>query len=74
MFEMMVGVVKTIFVTDTPASYGANYGCPSYPTVNCSSTNMTMNYMVYPDDAYMFMFTNGQRNRMRTIFTSRKLE
>ena len=58
------------FVTDTPSSDGANYGCPSYPTVNCSSTDMTMNYMDYTDDGCMYMFTDGQRNRMRAIFAS----
>ncbi len=56
------------FVEDTPASDGPNYGCPSYPTVNCKSADMTMNYMDYTDDACMYMFTDGQRNRMRAIF------
>lgn len=58
------------FVLDTPSSDGANYGCPSYPTINCSTTDMTMNYMDYTDDACMYMFTDGQRNRMRAIFAS----
>ena len=58
------------FVEDTPASDGPNYGCPSYPTVNCKSPDMTMNYMDYVDDACMYMFTDGQRNRMRAIFQS----
>ena len=58
------------FVADTPSSDGANYGCPSYPTVHCSSADMTMNYMDYTDDACMYMFTDGQRNRMRAIFAS----
>ena len=58
------------FVTDTPSSDGANYGCPSFPTVNCKTTDMTMNYMDYTDDSCMYMFTDGQRNRMRSIFTS----
>ncbi len=57
-------------VTDTPSSDGANYGCPSYPTVNCKTTDMTMNYMDYTDDSCMYMFTDGQRNRMRAIFAS----
>jgi hypothetical protein len=58
------------FVTDTPSSDGPNYGCPSFPTVNCKTTDMTMNYMDYTDDACMYMFTDGQRNRMRAIFAS----
>ena len=58
------------FVADTPSSDGANYGCPSYPTVNCKSTDMTMNYMDYTDDACMYMFSLGQKDRMRAIFAS----
>lgn len=58
------------FVADTPSSDGPNYGCPSFPTVNCKTTDMTMNYMDYTDDACMYMFTDGQRNRMRAIFNS----
>jgi hypothetical protein len=56
------------FVADTPASDGPNYGCPSYPTVNCRSNDMTMNYMDYTNDACMYMFSEGQKARMRAIF------
>ncbi|MDH7444402.1 zinc metalloprotease [Aquimarina sp. 2201CG14-23] len=55
------------FVSDTPASDRANYGCPSYPTSHCRSTDMTMNYMDYVDDACMYMFSNGQKLRMRAV-------
>jgi hypothetical protein len=58
------------YVSDTPTSDGPNYGCPTYPTVNCRSTDMTMNYMDYTNDACMNMFSNGQKSRMRTIFAS----
>lgn len=58
------------FVADTPSSDGANYGCPSYPTRNCRTNDMTMNYMDYTDDACMNMFTDGQNDRMRTIFAA----
>ncbi len=58
------------FVADTPSSDGPNYGCPSYPTVNCKSNDMTMNYMDYTDDACMNMFTEGQKERMRAIFAN----
>jgi hypothetical protein len=58
------------FVADTPSSDGPNYGCPSYPTVNCRSNDMTMNYMDYTDDACMNMFTEGQKDRMRAIFAT----
>ena len=58
------------FVADTPTSDAPNYGCPSYPTVNCRSTDMTMNYMDYVYDECMYMFSEGQKSRMRTIFAS----
>ncbi|CAL2102591.1 Probable M43 family metalloprotease precursor [Tenacibaculum sp. 190130A14a] len=56
------------FVADTPSSDAPNYGCPSYPTVNCRSNDMTMNYMDYTNDACMSMFSEGQKSRMRAIF------
>ena len=56
------------FVSDTPSSDGPNYGCPSYPTKNCRSNDMTMNYMDYTDDACMYMFSEGQKSRMRALF------
>lgn len=56
------------FVEDTPPSDRSNYGCPSFPLVHCNTADMTMNYMDYTNDACMYMFTDGQRNRMRPIF------
>jgi hypothetical protein len=58
------------FVADTPTSDSPNYGCPSYPTVKCKSTDMTMNYMDYVYDNCMYMFTNGQNDRMRALFAA----
>ncbi|TYP76948.1 zinc metalloprotease [Aquimarina intermedia] len=58
------------FVNDTPASDRSNYGCPSYPTTHCKSNDMTMNYMDYTNDACMYMFTNGQKLRMRAVLES----
>ena len=58
------------FVTDTPAAGAANYGCPSFPSSSCKTTDMTMNYMDYTDDACMYMFTDGQRNRMRAVLAN----
>jgi len=56
------------FVSDTPKSDRANYSCPTYPTVHCRSNDMTMNYMDYVYDDCMYMFTNGQNDRMRALF------
>ncbi|WP_321282244.1 zinc metalloprotease [Marinifilum fragile] len=56
------------FVTDTPSSDQPNYQCPPYPTVHCRTNDMTMNYMDYVYDNCMYMFTNGQNDRMRALF------
>jgi hypothetical protein len=58
------------FVEDTPKSDRPNYTCPTYPTKHCKSPDMTMNYMDYTYDDCMYMFTDGQRNRMRALFIS----
>ena len=60
-------------VPDTPTHNTANYGIPALPHYStCSGTpiEMTMNYMDYTDDAGMYMFSNGQKNRMLSIFAS----
>ena len=60
-------------VDDTPQATIYNFGCPSFPKYNtCRSKEieMTMNYMDYTDDACMFMFTNGQTDRMKAVFLS----
>ncbi len=60
-------------VSDTPTHNSANYGVPVFPHYStCSGTpvEMTMNYMDYTDDRGMFMFSNGQKSRMATIFIS----
>ena len=54
-------------VPDTPNQGGPNGGCPSFPSVTCGNGpngDMFMNYMDYTDDACMFMFTQGQRERV----------
>lgn len=58
------------FVIDTPSSDRSNGGCPTFPLKHCKTADMTMNYMDYTYDSCMYMFTDGQRNRMRAIFTS----
>lgn len=64
----------TDHVDDTPNQGERNYGCPSFPKVDCctssSSGVMFMNYMDYTDDACMNLFTNGQKERMRNLFES----
>lgn len=55
------------FVTDTPTSDAANYGCAT-GHVSCSSTDMVQNYMDYSDDACMNLYTEGQKVRMRALF------
>lgn len=58
------------FVADTPVAGSSNSACPTYPSVSCKTPDMTMNYMDYTYDACMYMFTDGQRNRMRALFTN----
>ncbi len=61
----------TDLVDDTPQHNTANFGCPAYPHVSTcagSPVEMTMNYMDYTDDPCMFMFSNGQKSRMLTLF------
>lgn len=63
----------TDYVADTPSHNTANYGCPSYPHYStCTGTpvEMTMNYMDYTDDACMYMFSAGQKDRMLAIFSA----
>ncbi len=59
------------FVADTPVHQTSNSGCPTFPkTNNCSGgpwTEMTMNYMDYTFDVCMYMFTEGQKTRMRAV-------
>lgn len=55
------------FVSDTPTSDAANYGCAT-GHVSCSSTDMVQNYMDYSDDACMNLYTAGQKTRMRALF------
>jgi hypothetical protein len=55
------------FVSDTPTSDAANYGCAT-GHVSCNSTDMVQNYMDYSDDACMNLYTNGQKTRMQALF------
>lgn len=54
-------------VADTPNQANSNTGTPSFPHITCDNGpngDMFMNYMDYTDDRAMFMFTQGQRDRI----------
>lgn len=61
-------------VYDTPTQNIAHIGtCPTFPSVSCNNEpngDMFMNYMDQTADACMFMFTQGQKTRMRSFFSS----
>jgi len=57
------------FVSDTPTQQTSNGGCPAFPKPTCGNTSdMWMNYMDYTDDRCMYMFSVGQKDRMRATF------
>lgn len=59
-------------IADTPPQEGSNSGCPSFPHLSSCSANpngdMFMNYMDFTNDACMNIFTNGQKEEMRSLF------
>lgn len=55
-------------VADTPPSDAANYGCP-LTTVSCGDQDMVQNYMDYSDDDCSNLFTLGQKDRARALFS-----
>jgi hypothetical protein len=60
-------------VGDTPVHPSSNGGCPSATlTTSCNPNRgdlmMWMNYMDYTYDRCMYMFTEGQKDRMWTVF------
>jgi hypothetical protein len=60
-------------VGDTPLHNTANTGCPSTDhRSTCTGTplEMWMNYMDYTYDACMYMFSNGQKDRMLAVFAA----
>lgn len=58
---------KDDYVDDTPKQNGAWTGC-SYPNKTCNTVDMSMNYMQYNDGHCIYMFTKGQKARMRANF------
>lgn len=59
-------------VCDTPAADTPYYTCdaPGSVTTNCGTTQLTMNYMDYVEDACMYMFTAGQATRMNAWYNT----
>lgn len=58
------------FVDDTPSTSTRYLGHPAYPQLSCGHSNMFMNFMDYVDDDAMYLFTKGQRERMRKTFVT----
>jgi hypothetical protein len=61
-------------VTDTPPHKSSNSGCPLTKPLTCTNQSwngntieMTINYMDYPYDRCMFMFSRGQKTRSDAI-------
>ncbi|GAB2662275.1 hypothetical protein GCM10027036_15090 [Flavihumibacter cheonanensis] len=60
-------------IADTPPQKTYNRGCPSGVINSCGNDpngDMYMNYMDLTDDSCMYMFTLGQRERMRSVFAA----
>ena len=61
-------------IEDTPQQEGSNFNCPSFPHISACSPNangdMFMDFMDYTDDGCMNMFTTGQKNKMRSLFSA----
>ncbi|MXN91534.1 T9SS type A sorting domain-containing protein [Flavobacterium sp. Sd200] len=56
------------YCPDTPATRRYNYGCTPGNSCTASPGNdMIENYMEYTDDSCMNVFTQDQKNRMRTV-------
>lgn len=56
-------------VDDTPMQQRSNFGCPVFPKANCTNLaggEMFMNYMDYVNDTCMYVFSKGQKERMRS--------
>ncbi|MBX2965135.1 MAG: T9SS type A sorting domain-containing protein [Cyclobacteriaceae bacterium] len=58
------------FVADTPTQNAPHFECPSFPQTSCGSNDMFMNYMDFVDDDCMNLFTQGQVDRMWSLFDS----
>ena len=54
------------FVDDTPAAEAPNFGC-NVGNFSCGSEDMVRNYMDYSEDDCIYLFTEGQKQRMQTV-------
>ncbi len=59
---------KGDLVDDTPIQKYQYKGNPTHPQNSCGSNDMFMNFMDYVDDQSMYMFTIGQKRRIRDLF------
>jgi len=57
-------------VADTPDQAQEYDGCPNIGRNSCGSADLHMNYMDYTNDACMYMFTNGQAQRMENYLNA----
>ena len=55
-------------VADTPNQKNQYLGNPTYPKNSCGSNDLFMNFMDRVRDNAMFMFTKGQKERIRSLF------
>jgi hypothetical protein len=59
------------YVNDTPNQAIQNFGCVTFPHITCSNTgDMSMNYMDYSDDACLYMFSQGQKDRLQAVMVA----
>jgi hypothetical protein len=65
-------------IDDTPQVEKEHIGVPIFPQYSdCDGSKkiaMTMNYMEYVDDAAMYLFTEGQKQRMRGILHHERIK
>ncbi|AUP78626.1 zinc metalloprotease [Flavivirga eckloniae] len=59
---------KGDLVDDTPNQKSDYVGNPTHPQKSCNSNDMFMNFMDKVDDQSMYMFTIGQKRRIRDLF------
>jgi PKD repeat protein len=60
------GVCAEDFCADTPPADGPSNGC-QVGRISCGNVNMVQNYMDYSGDACQNIFTQDQKERMRTV-------